>query len=132
MFSLVCSVLGFLYCTWWWSAVGVSVACVLWAILLAKSDCDLILAFCSRWGKKPQSALFGKVVWVTGASSGIGEALCYVLSKCGAIVILSARREKELLRVQERCIGKEGARAASVRACNKVLAMQVHHIAYDM
>lgn len=41
-----------------------------------------------------------KVVWVTGASSGIGEAVAYAFVKAGAKVILSARREKELERVK--------------------------------
>jgi short-subunit dehydrogenase len=40
-----------------------------------------------------------KVVWVTGASSGIGEALIPELLANGAHVILSARREEELKRV---------------------------------
>jgi dehydrogenase/reductase SDR family member 7B len=40
-----------------------------------------------------------KVVWVTGASSGIGEALVPELLANGAHVILSARRENELKRV---------------------------------
>jgi short-subunit dehydrogenase len=38
----------------------------------------------------------GKVFWVTGASSGIGAALCLRLSELGATVILSSRREAEL------------------------------------
>jgi short-subunit dehydrogenase len=42
-----------------------------------------------------------KVVWVTGASSGIGEALCVLLLQQGAKVILSARREDELSRVAQ-------------------------------
>ncbi|MCB1157462.1 MAG: SDR family oxidoreductase [Leptospiraceae bacterium] len=42
-----------------------------------------------------------KVVWVTGATSGIGEALVHNLKKEGAKVILSARREEELKQVQE-------------------------------
>lgn len=40
-----------------------------------------------------------KVVWVTGASSGIGEALVKELAKSGALIILSSRNEKELKRV---------------------------------
>lgn len=40
------------------------------------------------------------VIWITGASSGIGEALVYQLAKQQHIIILSARRESELKRVQ--------------------------------
>lgn len=40
-----------------------------------------------------------KVIWVTGASSGIGEALAHALARCGARLVLSARREAELQRV---------------------------------
>jgi len=45
----------------------------------------------------------GKVVWVTGASSGIGESLAYALSMAGAKLIISARREAELERVKNQC-----------------------------
>lgn len=47
--------------------------------------------------------LAGKVVWITGASSGIGEALALLASRRGAKVVLSARRESELLRVKNLC-----------------------------
>jgi short-subunit dehydrogenase len=50
-----------------------------------------------------ESNINGKVVWVTGASSGIGEALCYQLAKAGATLVLSSRREDELRRVQAAC-----------------------------
>lgn len=40
-----------------------------------------------------------KVIWITGASSGIGEALALELAKKEARLILSARREDELKRV---------------------------------
>lgn len=45
-----------------------------------------------------------KVVWVTGASSGIGEALVHELVAKGAFVILSARRESELVRVRDEAL----------------------------
>jgi short-subunit dehydrogenase len=47
--------------------------------------------------------LAGKVVWITGASSGIGEALALGASRRGARLVLSARRESELARVRALC-----------------------------
>lgn len=44
------------------------------------------------------------VVWVTGASSGIGEELALQLSKLGVSLVLSARRVQELERVKRRCL----------------------------
>ncbi|WP_251359180.1 SDR family oxidoreductase [Kangiella sp. TOML190] len=48
-------------------------------------------------------SLSGKTVWITGASSGIGEALAYHCADLGANLILSARREEELQRVLNQC-----------------------------
>ncbi|WP_291868566.1 SDR family oxidoreductase [Maribacter sp.] len=44
-----------------------------------------------------------KIVWITGASSGIGEALTYALNTKGCKLIISARREEELERVKSQC-----------------------------
>jgi short-subunit dehydrogenase len=44
-----------------------------------------------------------KVVWITGASSGIGEALALTFAKQNCKLILSARRVDELERVKKAC-----------------------------
>lgn len=48
-----------------------------------------------------------KVIWITGASSGIGEALAYVFNDKGNRIILSARRISELERVKNNCANSE-------------------------
>jgi len=48
-----------------------------------------------------------KIVWITGASSGIGEALAIAWSREGARVILSARNAAELERVRQLCANPE-------------------------
>ena len=80
----------------------VALAITLLTILL--SDADLTLMGCSVLGKKPQE-LRGQVIWITGASSGIGEELAYKLSTLSCKLILSARREDELERVRRKCTG---------------------------
>ncbi|XP_063993209.1 dehydrogenase/reductase SDR family member 7 [Diachasmimorpha longicaudata] len=66
-------------------------------------DCDLGLSLQETFGQ-PVDKLRGKVVWITGASSGIGEHLANVLAKAHCKLILSARRANELARVKEECL----------------------------
>jgi short-subunit dehydrogenase len=46
-----------------------------------------------------QDYFFQKRIWITGASSGIGEALAYACAEAGAQLIISARNQVELDRV---------------------------------
>lgn len=53
-------------------------------------------------------AFHRRVVFLTGASSGIGEALSLALAKRGATIGLLARREELLKQIADRCEGTGG------------------------
>jgi short-subunit dehydrogenase len=48
-----------------------------------------------------------KVIWITGASSGIGKALAEAYCKMGFRIIITARREQELLELKNNCTHPE-------------------------
>lgn len=52
-----------------------------------------------------------KTIWVTGASSGIGEACAYLYARQGVNLILTATRAEKLAEVQQECI-RLGAQCA--------------------
>lgn len=57
-----------------------------------------------------------KVVWVTGASTGIGREIANEFSKAGHIVVVSARRKSRLVRIVSEI--KFADREASAFVCN--------------
>lgn len=61
---------------------------------------------------KERKRLPGKVVLITGASSGLGEALAHTFYKAGCKVILAARRVDELERVKKDLLSLEVVRIA--------------------
>ena len=71
-----------------------------------------------------------KVVFLTGASSGIGEALAIEIAKQGAIVGLLARREEMLKELAEKCEVVGGK--ARVFACDVVDYQAVQKAADDL
>lgn len=71
-------------------------------LLFSKMDCDLTLWLLTKVGRSPRS-LKGKVVWITGSSSGIGEGLAYFLAGVGCKLIICGTRAERLERVKEHC-----------------------------
>lgn len=57
-----------------------------------------------------------KVVWVTGASTGIGKAIAEKFSKEGCIVVVTARRKSRLVRIVSEI--KFAGREANAFVCN--------------
>jgi len=55
----------------------------------------------------PKSSLAGRIIWLTGASSGIGEALAYGLAERCASLVLSARRQEVLETVRAKCANSD-------------------------
>ncbi|XP_059619585.1 dehydrogenase/reductase SDR family member 7-like [Phlebotomus argentipes] len=72
---------------------------ILWCLL----DSDIELFVRSLVGRRI-SSLSGNVVWITGASSGIGKHLAIELAKNGVKLVLSARRGAELESVKRECL----------------------------
>jgi NADP-dependent 3-hydroxy acid dehydrogenase YdfG len=68
--------------------------------------------------------LDGKVVVITGASSGIGEATAEALAEEGATVVVAARREERLSELVERLNG-DGGKALAVE-CDVTDEEQAH------
>lgn len=89
------------------TAIGVAAAVltvltILFLAIFFLKDADFPVLWASR--RMPPQAFKNKVVWIVGASSGIGEALAYELATRGASLILSGRRVDRLMAVSERCM----------------------------
>ena len=68
--------------------------------------------------------LKGKVAWITGAGTGIGEAGAIALAEAGMHVVLSGRREEKLLEVAQQC-GAENSTVEVLDVSSKESVAQV-------
>jgi short-subunit dehydrogenase len=72
----------------------------------------------------------GKTVWITGASSGIGEAIAYEFARNGAKLILSSRGRDDLERVSKAC--KDLGSESYVYTIDLSESSQIEKIAEDI
>ena len=67
--------------------------------------------------------LKGKVAWITGAGTGIGEGGAVALADAGMHVVLSGRRQDKLEEVAARCQGRASIEPLDVSDKDAVLAV---------
>lgn len=84
-------------------SVLLGVFIVVLGVWLFRADADLTLLLVEKFGNCP-GMLEDRVVWITGASGGIGEWLSYTLAAAGAKLVLSGTDEGKLAEVQEKCL----------------------------
>jgi hypothetical protein len=87
---------------WQYALIMIAIA----VAIVLQSDADLPLMLMSY---KEDSAFTGQVIWIAGASSGIGASLAENMVRAGALVIISARRMSQLEDVANFC-GQFGTR----------------------
>src|ERR1700682_2463410 len=90
------------------------------------STCSFSLFPLAVKPEMPDYQLRDKVVVVTGASRGIGEAAARFFAECGSRVVLAARTESDLVRVVED-IEAAGGTATAVRT-DVADAAEVDHL----
>ena len=62
------------------------------------------------------------MLWITGASTGIGAALAIEAARHGAKVAISARTYEKLEKTKKRCIGTECVNSLVARFARKFLS----------
>ncbi|KAI1298161.1 Dehydrogenase/reductase SDR family member 7 [Halotydeus destructor] len=74
----------------------------------SKVDSDLMVVFYEKFGNG-SAILKHKVIWIVGASTGIGEELALECAAVGARLIISATSEDKLQAVKRKCLAANGA-----------------------
>ncbi|MCW8999507.1 MAG: SDR family NAD(P)-dependent oxidoreductase, partial [Kangiellaceae bacterium] len=73
-----------------------------------------------------------KVVWVTGASSGIGKQLCIELDRLGARLIMSSRSMESLEKVRQVLTRPDDHAVLAFDLCDTEISDQIAARAWDL
>ena len=77
---------------------------VILLVLIFVLDADITTRYYERFGVQLDNYYREKVIWITGASTGIGAALALKAAKSGAMIVISARNENLLREVRDKCV----------------------------
>ena len=69
--------------------------------------------------------LKGKVVWITGGSSGIGESLAYLLARTGSKLIISGTNKERLDNVRRNCIAEGLHPVSFINTCQSKILIKL-------
>ncbi|CAH9147108.1 unnamed protein product [Cuscuta epithymum] len=104
------------------------------ALLLLWAPFQVFKFLLSILGSATAEDVAGKVIIITGASSGIGEHLAYEYAKRGACLVLAARREVSLQEVANRALHMGAPEALAIRAdvsivedCRRIVDQAISH-----
>lgn len=80
----------------------------------SKIDCHIYLWFLDKFCSGPvyTNHLKDRVVWITGASSGIGEYLAYEFARVGCKLALSGTNQERLEAVRSKCLSQNPSLSA--------------------
>ena len=110
------------HCFWKYSWV-LLLLLLIWRLVTL--DHDLMVFFASlrypSWRLRKHFS--GKVIWITGASSGLGRALAVQLAQFPCVLVLSARRKEELEKVKLEC--------ESLGRVNDVMVLPMDSLEFD-
>ena len=101
-------------------------AYVLYKFVKADADLRLRIAMFLYPQYRLCSVFRDKVVWITGASSGLGKGLALELANYPCKIVLSARRESELQDVKKMCLEINPARSD-----DSVMVLQLDCLKFD-
>jgi len=107
------------------------VALILLLVVCLRGDADLSTLLWEKLGTGLDAGLKDKVVWVTGASTGIGAALAIEAVKHGAKVAITARRGELLDKVKDQCVAQGGSASQILALPLDLCNYSEHKTAFD-